>query len=108
MLARRAVTTFDNVPVGDLKIIGDHTPSGQHVESAPSDWHWSVSNCLDCSYAKFGNTKFEPGPFTDGVWHIYLADSSGQKLSPVVPFTYSSDPEQWVWDFVIFRKLPGF
>lgn len=103
-----AITTQDNVPIGDLRIIGDHTPSSQHVESAPSDWHWSISNCLDCAYIKFGNVKFEPGTFTDGVWNIYVADLAGNRLSPVVPFSYSTEPDQWVWDFVLFKKLPGF
>jgi hypothetical protein len=103
-----AITTFDNVPIGDLKIVGDHTPSGKHLESAPSDWNWSVNNCLTCDYVKFGNVKFEPGSFSDGIWNIYVADRSGRQLSPAVPLAYSSDPEQWVWDFIIFRKLPGF
>ncbi len=103
-----AITTYDNVPIGGLKIIGDHTPSGMHIESGLSDWHWSVNNCLDCDYVKFGNVKLEPGTFSDGVWNIYVANEQGDRLSPVVPLTYSSDPEQWVWDFIIFRKLPGF
>jgi hypothetical protein len=99
-----AITTVDNVPIGGLKIVGDHVPSGRHVESAPSDWHWSKTNCLDCDYVKFGNVKFEPGPFEDGTWNIYVADAQGTQLSPVVPFNYSADPNQWYWDFVIFRK----
>ncbi len=103
-----AVTTSDNVPVGGLKVVGDHTPSGRHVESVPSDWHWSTSNCLDCDYIKFGNVKFEPGTFEDGTWSIYVADAQGNQLSPAVPFSYSTDPNQWVWDFALFRKLPGF
>jgi len=98
-----AITTHDNVPIGGLKIVGDHS-SGMHKESALSDWNWSVSNCLDCDYVKFGNVKFEPGTFSDGVWNIYVADPQGNQLSPVVPLSYSSDPAQWVWDFLIFRK----
>jgi len=91
-----------------MKIVGDHTPTGRHVESAPSDWFWSKSNCIDCGYIKFGNVKFEPGNFEDGTWSIYVADAQGNQLSPAVPFNYSAGQEQWVWDFVIFRKLPGF
>lgn len=103
-----AITTFDNVPIGGLKIVGDHTPSGRHVESGLSDWHWSVSNCLDCNYIKFGNVKFEPGTFEDGTWSIYVADAQGNQLSAAMPFSYSAAQDQWVWDFVLFRKLPGF
>ncbi len=99
-----AITTLDNVPIGGLKVVGDHVPSGRHVESALSDWNWSKTNCLDCDYVKFGNVKFEPGPFEDGTWNIYVADGQGTQLSPAAPFSYSSDPNQWYWDFVIFRK----
>lgn len=98
-----AIVTSGNVPIGGLKVVGDHS-SGIHVESAPSDWHWSATNCLDCDYIKFANVKFEPGTFSDGVWNIYVADSAGTKLSPVVPLSYSADPEQWVWDFIIFSE----
>ena len=99
-----AITTLDNAPIGGLKVIGDHVPSGRHLESTLSDWHWSTTNCLDCAYIKFGNLKFEPGPFEDGTWNIYVADAEGNKLSPTVPLSYASDPNQWYWDFVIFRK----
>jgi hypothetical protein len=99
-----AVVTAGNVPIGGLKIVGDHVPSGAHAESALSDWNWSVVNCLDCDYIKQGNIKFEPGSFADGSWNIYLADQNGTQLSPVVPLAYSSNPDQWVWDFIIFKK----
>ncbi len=99
-----AVVSAGNIPIGGIKVVGDHIPSGRHAESGPSDWNWSVVNCLDCDYIKQGNVKFEPGTFEDGVWNIHLADQSGTPLSPVVPLSYSADPQKWVWDFVIFRK----
>jgi hypothetical protein len=99
-----AAVTANNVPIGGLKVVGDHVPTGAHAESGLSDWNWSVVNCLDCSYIKQGNIKFEPDTFSDGVWNIYLADPNGTQLSPVVPLPYSADPEQWVWDFIIFKK----
>jgi hypothetical protein len=102
-----AIVSAGNIPIGGLKVVGDHTPSGAHLESGTSDWNWSVTNCLDCDYIKFGNLKFEPGTFSDGVWNIYVADGQGTQLSPVVPLSYSSDPEKWVWDFIIFRKKEG-
>jgi hypothetical protein len=92
--------------MGGMKVVGDHS-SGLHAESALSDWFWSVTNCLDCDYVKFGNVKFEPGTFSDGVWSIYVADAQGNPLSAAVPLPYSSDPNQWVWDFVIFKKVGG-
>ncbi len=99
-----AVVSEGNVPIGGLKVVGDHVPSGAHAESGLSDWAWSVVNCLDCDYVKQGNLKFEPGPFSDGTWSVYLADQNGTQLSPVVPLSYSADPNQWVWDFIIFKK----
>lgn len=102
-----AVVSEGNVPMGGYKVIGDHVPSGLRAESDISTWDWSVVNCLDCDYIKQGNLKFEPGPFMDGIWNIYLADSGGNPQSPVVSLTYSSDPQQWVWDFVIFRRKNG-
>lgn len=99
-----AIVDANNVPIGGLKLVGDHTPSGRHVESPPSDWRWSAANCLDCDYVKQGNLKFEPGPFEDGTWNIYLADSNGTQLSEMIPLSYSSNPEQWVWDFFILQK----
>jgi hypothetical protein len=102
-----AVVSEGNIPVGGFKVIGDHVPTGQHVESGISTWNWDVANCKDCDYVKFGNIKFEPGPFMDGIWNIYLVDSAGSPVSPVVSLTYSADPTQWVWDFVLFRRISG-
>ncbi|MDM8519812.1 hypothetical protein QUF64_07175 [Anaerolineales bacterium HSG6] len=102
-----AVVSEGNIPLGGYKIVGDHVPSGLHAESALSTWNWSVTNCLDCDYVKQGNVKFEPGPIIDGTWNIYLADEGGRQVSPVLPLNYSSNPEQWVWDFVIFRRING-
>lgn len=99
-----AAVSAGNIPIGGLKIVGDHVPSGRHVESGPSDWGWSAVNCLDCDYVKQGNVKFEPGTFEDGVWNIHLADQNGTQLSPIVPLPYSADPASWVWDFIIFRR----
>ena len=99
-----AIVSEGNLPIGGLKIVGDHVPSGRHVVSPPSDWNWSATNCLDCDYIKFGNVKLEPGTFEDGTWNIYVADEAGNQLSAAVPLTYSSDPSQWVWDFIIFKK----
>ncbi len=93
----------NNTPIGGLKIVGNHT-SGQHAESPPSDWSYSKLNCLSCSYIKQGNIKFEPGVFLDGTWNIYLADGGGNQISPTVSLSYSPDPQQWVWDFIIFKK----
>jgi hypothetical protein len=99
-----ALIDANNVPIGGLKMVGDHVPSGRHAESALSDWSWSVTNCLSCDYIKQGNLKFEPGPFEDGTWEIYVADSGGTQLSQKIPLSFSSSPDTWVWDFFIFQR----
>lgn len=99
-----AVTDIANNPVGGYRIIGEHSPTGRRVESPPTTWDWSVANCLDCDYIKQGNVKFEPGPFEDGIWNLYVVDGGGSRVSETVPLSYSSDPSTWVWDFIIFRK----
>lgn len=99
-----AIVDGNNTPVGGLKIVGDHVPSGKHAESPLSDWSYSKASCLGCNYIKQGNIQFEPGPFEDGTWNIYVADANGTQLSKVIPLSYSSDPNQWVWDFFIFQK----
>ena len=100
-----AAVDANNVPVGGLKMVGDHAPSNNHAESGPSDYgRWSVVNCLDCDYIKQGNLKFEPGLFEDGTWTVYLADQNGTQLSEKIPLSYSSDQNQWVWDFLFFQQ----
>ncbi|MBN1991898.1 MAG: hypothetical protein JW953_04295 [Anaerolineae bacterium] len=99
-----AVIDGNNTPIGGIKMVGDHVPSGAHKESPLSDWSYSKANCLDCSYIKQGNLQFEPGVFEDGTWNVYLADNNGSPLSEVIPLSYAADPNQWVWDFIIFQK----
>lgn len=94
----------NNTPIGGLKVVGVNASTGEQKESAPTSWQYDAVNCLDCGYVKQGNVKFEPGPFTDVTWNIYLADGGGTQLSPMVPLSYSSSPETWVWDFIIFKK----
>jgi hypothetical protein len=98
-----AVVDQSSTPIGGMKIVGDHS-SGKHLESPPTDWGYSAVNCQNCSYVKQGNVKFEPGPFEDGTWTIHLVDGGGTQVSPNVSLSYSSDPSQWVWDFIIFKK----
>lgn len=99
-----AAVDQNNSPIGDLKLVGNLSPGDQHAESPATTWNWSAANCLGCSYVKQGNVKFEPGPFVDGTWNIYLADGSGNQLSPTVSLSYATDANQWVWDFIIFKK----
>ena len=101
-----AVVSEGNIPLGGYKVIADNS-SGGHIESSLSDWNWSVTNCLDCGYIKQGNLKIELSTFEDLAWNLYLADPSGTPLSAPTTLTYSTNPDQWVWDFLVFRRISG-
>lgn len=101
-----AVVSEGNIPLGGYKVIANSSAGG-YVESGLSDWNWSVTNCLDCGYIKQGNLKIELGTFGDVAWSLYVADPDGNPLSAPVTLHYAAAPEQWVWDFVIFRRLSG-
>ena len=99
-----AITDQNNTPLGGYRVVGDsaQSPYQSHVESPPSCYNWCATSGRG-GYIKAANVKFEPGPFIDGTWNIYLVDGAGQQVSPVVPLTYSTDPNAWRWDFVAFR-----
>ena len=92
----------NGTPLGGYRVIGDST-TGQHWESGESCWEWCKTTGTG-GYAKVANVTFEPGPFIDGAWNIYLVDGAGNQVSPVVSFPYSTDPNQWVWDHILFKK----
>lgn len=82
--------------------MGDSTDGG-HWESGESCWDWCKSTPPG-GYAKAANVTFEPGPFIDGIWNVYIADGGGTQVSPVIALPYSTDPGQWIWDFVLFQQ----
>jgi len=92
----------NGTPLGGYRVVGDST-TGQHVVSAESCWDWCKATPPG-GYAKVANVTLEPGPFIDGAWSIYLVDGGDTQVSPVVTLPYSSDPSQWVWDFVLLKQ----
>ncbi len=98
-----AIVSPGNVPIGGYRIVANSTAGG-YIESSESDWHWSVANCLDCGYIKQGNLKLELGTYEDVTWNLTLVDSNGSPVSDIYPLSYSSNPDQWTWDFVLFRQ----
>ncbi|MBN1218699.1 MAG: hypothetical protein JXM69_07215 [Anaerolineae bacterium] len=93
-----AITDGNSTPLGGYYVMGEHS-SGKTYKSAESSWKYDALSGLE-GYIKQGNVKFEPGPFEDGTWHVYVSDSNGTQLSEKIPLSYSSDPTQWVWDFI--------
>ena len=95
------LTTSDNVPIGGLKVVGDHSPSGiQHI---------SDESCFDfCKVSgiegsvKFGNVTFEPPFYETGVWNIYVIDGGGARVSNTIPVNIDSNSKSWY--FILLRR----
>jgi hypothetical protein len=92
-----------NTPLGGYRVVGDSS-EGEHwvsKESCHGEWCHTTGTG---GYAKVGNVTFEPGPFIDGSWTVYVVDAAGSRVSPVVTLNFSTDPNQWVWDHILFRR----
>lgn len=94
-----AVTDANGTPIGGYYIVGEHS-SGRTYKTPATTWAYDA--CTGGGgYGKCGNVKFEPGGgFEDGTWYVYVVDGGGTQLSDKVPLSYSSDPDQWYWDFI--------
>lgn len=99
-----AIVDANNTPLYGYKVVGDspNVEFGSHVESAPSCADWCATTGQS-GLVKACNVKFEPGPFIDGVWNIRVVDGGGSQVSPTVSLPYSTDPNQWAWDFIVFK-----
>ncbi len=93
------ITDGNGTPLGGFTVVGEHS-SGISYKSLESTWAFDNSSGYG-GYIKQGNLKFEPpGGFQDGTWTVYVIDGGGTQMSDKLPLSYSSNPEQWVWDFV--------
>jgi hypothetical protein len=90
-------------PLGGYRIVGDSS-TGEHKISEESCHQRWCKTTGSGGYAKVGNVSFEPGPFIDGSWTIYMVDGGGQQVSPAITLNYSSDSTQWVWDHILMRS----
>ena len=96
-----AITNGNNVPIGGLKIVGDHSPSGAHYVSGESCFDFCKANGQKGTI-KFGNVTFEPPAYETGVWHLYIIDGGGAQVSDIVPVTVNFDSPGWF--FVALRN----
>jgi hypothetical protein len=99
-----AIVDANNTPLGGYKVVGDSSDVefNNHVVSPPSCYDWCTTTGQS-GYVKAANLKFEPGAFINGTWNIYLVDGGGAQVSAVVSFPYSTDPNSYTWDFVVFK-----
>lgn len=97
-----AIVDTNEIPIGDMKIVGTRLDHNLTYESPLSTWHFEGYNAPG-EVIKSGNVKFEPpGGIEDVDWIIYLADANGNRLSADVPF--HTDPNDKQWYFVKFRR----
>ncbi len=96
-----AVTNGSNVPIGGMKIIGDHSPSGMHWESPETCFDWCAPTAPGGD-AKVGNVKFEPPAYIAGTWTLKLVDGGGGLAA--APVTVPVDPANPQWYFLLFRQ----
>jgi hypothetical protein len=97
-----AVVDKNEIPVGDLKVIGTRLDHNLTYESPLTKWHFEGYNAPG-AVMKSGNTKFEPPAGLETTsWTLYLADAHGNRLSDDVPFDVSEDDRQWY--FIKFNR----
>ena len=97
-----AVVDTNEIPIGDMKVIGTRLDHNLTYESPLSTWYFEGYNAPG-EVIKSGNVKFEPpGGIEATDWIIYLADANGARLSADVPF--HTDPGDKQWYFVKFRR----
>lgn len=97
-----AIVDANDIPIGDMKIVGTRLDHNLTYESPLSTWHYEGYNAPG-EVRKSGNVKFEPpGGIESTKWVIYLADANGNRLSADIPFHTDANDKQWY--FVKFRR----
>jgi hypothetical protein len=92
------ISDSSGTPLGGYHVVGEHS-SGKTYKTPASGWQFDAVSGFS-GYVKLGNVKYEPGVFEDGTWYVYVVDGGGTQLSDKVAWSYSTDPNQWVWDFI--------
>jgi hypothetical protein len=97
-----AIVDANDIPIGDLKIVGTRLDHNLTYESPLSKWHFEGYNA-PAHVIKSGNVKFEPpGGIEATKWIIHLENAQGQRLSDDIPFETNPNDKQWY--FVKLRR----
>ncbi|MCB9101470.1 MAG: hypothetical protein H6632_18170 [Anaerolineales bacterium] len=97
-----AIVDPNDIPIGDLKVIGTRLDHNLTYESPLSTWYYEGYNAPG-EVIKSGNVKFEPpGGIETTAWVLYLADAQGRRLSADLPFDVNANDKQWY--FIKFRR----
>jgi hypothetical protein len=97
-----AIVDPQEIPIGDMKVVGTRLDHNLTYESPLSTWHYEGYSAPG-EVVKSGNVKFEPpGGIETTDWVLHLEDNHGQRLSEDVPFRVDAGNKQWY--FIKFRR----
>jgi hypothetical protein len=97
-----AIVDPNEIPIGDMKIVGTRLDHNLTYESPLSTWHYEGYNAPG-EVIKSGNVKFEPpGGIETTNWVLHLEDANGERLSEDVPFDTDQNNKQWY--FIKFKR----
>jgi hypothetical protein len=97
-----AIVDLNEIPIGDMKVVGTRLDHNLTYDSPLSTWHFEGYNAPG-EVIKSGNVKFEPpGGIETTNWVLHLEDNNGKRLSEDVPFDTNQNDKQWY--FIKFKR----
>lgn len=97
-----AIVDPNEIPIGDMKIVGTRLDNHMTYESPLSTWHYEGYNAPG-EHVKSGNVKFEPpGGIESTSWVLHLEDAHGHRQSADIPFDVDASNQQWY--FIKLRR----
>ncbi|NJN98301.1 MAG: hypothetical protein HC875_31540 [Anaerolineales bacterium] len=97
-----AIVDPNEIPIGDIKVVGTRLDHNLSYESPLSTWHFEGYNAPG-EVVKSGNVKFEPPSGMETTnWILHLEDPGGRRLSEDVPFNTDANDKQWY--FIKFKR----
>lgn len=97
-----AIVDPNEIPIGDLKVVGTRLDNNLTYVSPLSKWHYEGYSAPG-EVIKSGNTKFEPpGGIETASWVLHLENDHGHRQSEDVPFDVDATNKQWY--FIKFRR----
>jgi hypothetical protein len=102
MMVYVAIVDPQEIPIGDMKIVGVRLDHNLTYESPLSKWHYEGYSAPG-EVIKSGNTKFEPpGGLETSDWVLHLEDAHGNRQSEDIPFHVDVENKQWY--FIKLRR----
>ncbi len=97
-----AVVDPNDVPIGDMKVVGTRQDHNLTYESPLSKWFYEGYSAPG-EVIKSGNMKFEPpGGIETTSWVLHLEDTHSNRQSADIPFDVDANNKQWY--FIKLRR----